>query len=271
MKKLSILALVFLSMTTAAFALPVGNPAEASLFCEKRCCVCCSDEFSVRVGFYGDYVFNRNWKTSSDRKVDYSQITTNAGYFALNYCNIAEVFTTLGATKLSFNTSLGPFNSGNTGPRFDFESSSAFSWSVGGRATLYEYKCASLGIVGQYFSSRTIPKVLFVRTNVDDYPNPNHRIGYHEAQLGVGISYCYNPYFVPYAAVKFSRAFWKFNNETFSVTGTTATIPNFKTDKTWGYAIGTTFIPCKCDAIAITVEGRFADEAAFHVNAQVRF
>lgn len=278
MKKLFLLALILFSIQRMG-ALPVGNPSEASLFFQKYACGkdYCDESIwedgfiTVGIGYYGDYVFNRHLETVTDRKIDYSQIYTNAGLLVLNVCDRVDLFTTLGTTKFKFNTSLGPFNSGNKSPRFDFETRTAFSWSVGGRATLLEYRCFALGLVGQYFSSHPQAKVLFVRANVDNYPDENSRRKYSEWQVGAGISYHYSYYFMPYVAIKYARAFWEFDNETFNVTGTLATIPNVRSSRNWGYAIGITLPPFTCTKMAVTVEARFADEAALYVNGQIRF
>ena len=280
MKKILLMAVIFFGLEKGS-ALPIGNPSEASLFFhESHCCgdpyVLSLDIIRLGIGYYGDYVFNRYLETETDgsdtgRRIDYSQIYTNAGYLVLNFWDQFDFFTTFGTTKFKFNTSLGPFNGTNTSPRFDFESSTAFSWSVGARGTLWEYQCLSLGIEGQYFSSRPNPKVLFIRANVDDYPGKHNKRKYSEWQIGTGVSYRYSYYFVPYVAVKYARALWKFENQTFLVTDTLATIPNLKSHKNWGYAIGATLAPWICKKIAVTVEGRFADEAAVYVNGQVRF
>ncbi len=141
MKKRSLLTLLLCEFS-AAYSLSVGNPCEASLFFDEvlynnSCCDPCDQVFyfntcSIRFGFYGDYVFNRRLETVTGRDIDFSEMATNAGYLALNFWETFDIFTTLGATKITFNTSLGPFNSGNASPRFNFESSTALSWSIGG-------------------------------------------------------------------------------------------------------------------------------------------
>ena len=285
MKKLFLIASLLFALEKV-FALPIGNPSNASLFFYTTPCdnnsysdpcdqvgLCSSFLDIVRfdVGFYGDYVFNRHLETVTNRKIDYSQISTNAGYIAINFWELVDVFTTLGASKFSFNTSLGPFNDTNKSPRFTFESATAFSWSVGANATLLECKCLAFGLMGQYFACCPIPRVLFVRANVNSYPDEDSRRRFSEWQIGGGLSYRYSSYFVPYVAVKYSRAFWHFNNQPFLVTDTLATIPNVRNARNWGYAIGVTLAPFLCRNLSITAEGRFADEAALYVNAQVLF
>ena len=278
MKKIVFLA-VFVFSVAKSYSLPVGNPTGSSLFfyeVPRKACLCdenifCWDGVRVGLGFYGDYVFNRNLETVTGKKVDFSHICTNAGYLSLNFWNVFDLFTTLGATKFTFNTSLGPFNSTNPSPRFDFESSSAFSWSIGARGTIWKYKQASLGVMSQYFSSCPAAKVLFVRANVDAHPDESSSRRYSEWQLGAGISYRYNCYFIPYAALKYNRALWEFNNQTFLVTDTPLTIPNLRNDKCFGYAIGLELAPFKCEKVVLTVEGRFADENAVFVNGHLYF
>lgn len=275
-KKVFIIALLLFSGEKIC-ALPIGNPSEPSLFfheMNKRYSdpyIFSFDKVNLIVGYYGDFVFNRHLETVTGRKIDYAQIDTNAGYFALNFLEAVEIFTTLGATKFKFNTSLGPFNAANPSPRFDFETTSAFSWSVGGRAILWEWRCLTLGVEGQYFTANPKPKALFIRTNVNDYPDQNTKRKYSEWQLGAGVSYRCSYYFVPYLAVKYARAFWEFDHQTFLVTNTLATLPNVRSGKNWGYALGATFAPFTCKKIAVTVEGRFADEAALYINGQIRY
>ena len=279
MKKQLILAALLLSIHKLT-ALPVGNPSNASLPCTplsaKYGWPCSPSELFLGrarfdVGFYGDYVFSRHLETITERQIDFSEMFTNAGYLALNFCNRFDIFTTLGSTKFRFNTSLGPFNPGNTSPRFDFESITSFSWSVGAHATLLKCGCFSLGAMTQYFSSRPRPQVLFVRANVDTHPDDSTRRKYSEWQVAAGLSYQCSCYFIPYVALKYSRVRWDFNNILFSVLGTTAKIPNLRGRKHCGFAFGATLAPFNCDDLDLTVEGRFGDEAALYVNAQIHF
>lgn len=269
-KKIVLPFLLFFSFGPL-FALPLGNPSEAHLFpsdCEAaKACRCCV--FSV--GFYGDYVFNRHLKTVTGRHIDYSQMFTNAAYLAFSFRERFILFTALGETKFKFNTSLGPFNAGNPHPRFDFESRAAFSWSLGGRATVYEWKCFSFGLGGQYFACSPPAKILFARANVDAYPDEDSSRDYSEWQLNATLSYRYNAFFVPYVGLKYTRVFWEFHNQTFLITDTLATIPNVKSAKHFGYAIGLTLAPFSCKNIAVTAEGRFGDETAVYINGQLRY
>ncbi len=59
------------------YALPIGNPSEASLctqgvfFGGSNCntcdpCFCWFDAWSLRLGYYGDFVFNRNLRLAEE-------------------------------------------------------------------------------------------------------------------------------------------------------------------------------------------------------------
>lgn len=296
MKKLLVTMLTILSCG-AAFALPVGNPSEASFLCdgliwEGHCgcdpcdpCLTWCDAFSVRFGFYGDYVFNRHLKnrssTASNRhQLDHSHINTNAGYVALNFWDRFDFFATLGNSNLWLEgniSSFGPNIFGVGGPRITIETSTDFSWSVGGRATLWECGCTALGLEGQYFrADPRVKSVIFeeLATVNPSSTAPHLHAQYSEWQVGVGLSHRIN-IFVPYVAVKWSGAHlnWRnANNPFILVPGTTPvsiTLNNLRNTNYWGYALGISVVDCEKGAL--TAEARFGDEKALYVNGQIRF
>lgn len=282
MKKLLLTTLVLLS-TGAAYALPVGNPSEASLLhegiwfggncnatpCDTPCDPCASwcDAFSLRLGFYGDYVFNRHLAVRTDRRgnhdkdIEHTSITTNAGYIALNGWDRIDLFGTVGTTNFFIDSNASVFGLG-AGSRFKLETSTHFSWSVGARGTLWECGCTSLGIEGQYFQARPDIKRISLADVVTVYPQ-NASTKYWEWQVGVGISHRIN-IFVPYIAVKWSGARLDLPAGLDLDAG-----DSIRNDKLWGYAVGCSIIDC--EKAALTVEGRFADEKALYVNGQIRF
>jgi major outer membrane protein len=276
----------------AVYALPVGNPSEASLLCdgliwEGHCgmdpcdpCLTWSDAFSVRAGFYGDYVFNRHLNVRNNNggddnegpHIENTEIFTNAGYIAANLWDRFDIFSTLGATNLHMASNVSafaPFGVFTDGERLELQTRTEFSWSVGARGTLWECGCTSLGIEGQYFA--VCPKV--TRVTVADvfsvYPD-DLNLEYREWQVGFGISHRINM-FVPYIAVKWSsaRASLTTNDSLAVGGGGTVTLVDFENEKSWGYAVGVSLVDC--EKAAITVEGRFADEKAVYVNGQIRF
>lgn len=143
MKKLlkSVLAFAVLGSASSLHALPVGNPAEPSLMIDgilwegfggDPCdpCTTWCDAISLRLGYYGDFVFDRILKTDVNKEFEMApapaagaadaaptntptaranpaygkhmqdaEMFTNAAYMALNIWDRFDVFCTLGATS----------------------------------------------------------------------------------------------------------------------------------------------------------------------------
>lgn len=266
----------------AAYALPVGNPSDASLLCdglflEGHCgdlcdpCMTWCDAFSMRIGFYGDYVFNRHMEVDDhahDCDIENTEIFTNAGYIAANFWDRFDLFATLGATNIFIDTNDKAFGLGGSG-RFQIETDTDFSWSIGARGTIWECGCTSLGAEAQYFSAK--PHVTRITDDAENsvYLANNIHAKYREWQIGVGISHRINM-FVPYAAIKWSRAKLDFGDAVIAIPGAAAAdLLDLESKKHFGYAIGVSIVDC--EKASLTVEGRWADEKAVHVNGQIRF
>lgn len=329
------------SALTAAYvqALPLGNPSEASLLIDgvlwegvatdpcDPCATWC-DAISVRLGFYGDYVFDRFFKTSLsevngkeqtdnvayEKKMTKSEVFTNAGYLALNIWDRFDVFGTLGATGLHVSGASSAFNlEGNLsegGKPFiniengcvNLEGKHGFSWSVGVRGSLWECGCATLGGEAQYMGARPNIETIEVLTNTNPWIAQGDKLKakYSEWQVGLGLSYRVN-LLTPYIGIKWARARVNFdeavvkqptkdvtadltaglNTPTWYHPTTGAdeaiapidnvqlTLNKIKSYKSFGFVVGSTLVDA--DKVSVTVEARFADERAVHVNGQFRF
>jgi opacity protein-like surface antigen len=264
------LSLLFSLFLHSIYALPADNPAGASLALYPTC-----SGFSLGLGFYGDYVFNRHMRTTTTRgkDIDTTKLFTNAAYLDLNLCDRLDIFTTLGASRLSLNTSLAPFNALDPHPLFEIESSSSFSYSIGARVTLYEWKCLTFGLVGQYFSVKPNIKRIYIAAGAVAYPGNLLRTHYSEDQVALGVAYGYNSYFIPYLNVRYAHARWKLaNGRLFVIESNTNTfLFNLRNQRHWGAAIGLTLDPIVEEKLYVTTEFRFPDEKAFYVNALMRF
>jgi len=294
MKKFLTAVIATLSLS-GAYALPLGNPTEASIYtkgiwCEEMdytdpCDPCFSwcDAWSLRIGFYGDYVYNRNMKMTREvpnrtRKGDAQRVTlyTNAALLTLNICDCLDIFSTLGASTLTiredllFRATLLDFS------LHDDHFSTAFSWSVGSRYTLWECGCFGIGAEAQYFRTNTELTALLATGLSPIYPKPIGAI-YHEWQVGLGASYacsisCPSISLIPYLGVTYAKANLDPQEDIIdAIPFLTELQPyhNFQNDKEWSLVVGTTFT--LCDVVGVSVEGRFAGEKALHVNGQFRF
>jgi len=83
----------------------------------------------------------------TDAKIEKTELVTNAGYLAVNFCDRADVFATLGASHVLFNGTAGMINEGaESNEHVDIETRDRFSWSVGGRVTVWECDCWAVGV-----------------------------------------------------------------------------------------------------------------------------
>ncbi|NGX61838.1 MAG: Major outer membrane porin [Chlamydiae bacterium] len=287
MKKISISILTILTCGSL-YALPVGSPFEASLLCdgllfEGHCgdpcdpCISWCDALSFRVGFYGDYVFNRHLEVkqnSHGADIDHTEIYTNAGYLAANLWDRFDIFVTLGASNIRIETDVTAFV---IVPAFTenfplvIETGTEFSWSIGARGTIWECGCTVLGIEGQYF--RTKPHIARITEAavVSEFPANDVSLKYEEWQVGVGISHRIHM-LVPYLAIKWANGMVDADNFLPFVSidnQTDLEIRDLEPSKHLGYVVGVSLVDC--EKAAITAEGRFGDEKAFYINGQLRF
>lgn len=174
-------------LTTSLCALPVGNPWEMYLYGQDdftNCDFCfpkfCWNQFSIRAGYYGDYVFNRYLEVDENLNtadIDQTKATTNALLVGVGLCNRLDLFATLGASKFSIKTPASAFGlkfagvittqfnviTRNNIPSFDpnglmeINTESNLSWSAGLRGVLWKCGNCVLGAEGQYFQTR--PKI----------------------------------------------------------------------------------------------------------------
>lgn len=301
MKKLFTTMLTVLA-SGAAFALPVGNPSEASLLCDGICweghcgdmcdpCLTWCDAFSFRVGFYGDYVFQRHLQAIANNGCedyfDNSTITTNAAYLVANFWDRVDIFGTIGASSWSVDGNSSSFaTDANTIPGggganvvpigllTTVDSTTDFSWSVGLRGTIWECGCTSIGAEVQYFQFHSD----IMRVATDSSGNANYGLvypfndtvnsKYSEWQVGLGASHRINC-FVPYVAVKWSYAQLTLDKALVPLNNVQYELPNAHLANRWGYAVGVSVVDC--EKAAITGEARFGDETAASITGQFRF
>ncbi len=280
MKKLVATALTILSCG-AAYALPLGNPSEASLLCDGLfiegpyydCCqqdINWCDAFSIRLGYYGDFVFNRHLEVDSSNNgddIEETEIFTNAAYVALNFGDRYDLFATFGGTNLSLSTNAQTFIGTAVNGPFEIETETDFSWSIGARATLFQCGCTSFGLEGQYFYTKPDVKRITLGDTLSFYPNHTIKAKYQEWQVGVGVSHrIWN--FVPYLGAKLSGASLELGKAVLNIQDFSQLF-DLENRFNGGFVLGVSFVDC--ERMALTAEFRFPDEKALYVNGQVRF
>lgn len=274
MKNFIFFGLVFLS--NALYALPVGNPSEPNMFCTRAEGVCCParlcEFWSLGLGYSGDYVFNRHLEVVHGKQVDTVKMFTNAAFLVINFYDRLDIFSRLGGTRLSLNTSFGAFNPADAPPLFELETRTAFSYSVGAKGILYQCGRFTLGAVAEYFSTKPFIFRMYIAAGDPTYPGDQYKTHYDEWQVAAGASWRYNDFFVPYFALKYANAFWRLENGlTVPTSSNHVSLNNMQSRKNWGYAVGLTLCPLLAEKMFVSVEARFPDEKALYINAQMRF
>lgn len=274
MKKLTagILTLVSSGML---FALPTGNPAQPALICREVLwefldCFCHGYRpfhgcVSAHVGLWGDYVFNNHMEAHRDTGSDIERTSTftNAGYLGLNLFNRMELYATFGATSISLSTNAAAFN-GTDGQRFTLETTTDFSWSVGFSTVIWECDCTTFGFDVQYFTTHPDVRRVSIADTNSVYPGSHFDAKYWEWQMSVGVAHqigCLTPYFAARggrASINFDRA----------RTADFELVP-LASKFNGGYTLGVTW--AFCQAATITVEGRWPDQKALHVNGMLHW
>jgi len=270
--------IVILLGSTAAWALPTGNITSPGLYQSTRVS---TGMLNFRVGFYGDYVFNRYLETTNNMgQVHKTQINTNAGYFAVNLFRWVDLFATVGESKLTINTPSSIYSStlSSNIPMTTLPFESAFSWSAGGKTLLFKWRSLRVGVEGQYFqycpTLSSFKRVVVIGVLTTPLNTP--KMKYTEWQVALGPSYeffCRSDAFslVGYSAVTWSNASFDLKGFQFVITNPTRTytLPDLQSTQCLGYSIGATAL--LCHRVGVTAEARFVDELALHVNAQFCF
>ncbi|MCH9610522.1 MAG: Major outer membrane porin [Chlamydiales bacterium] len=296
MKKFVLSVLTVLSCG-AVYALPAGNPAEASLYsnsfwfddsCYDQCDPCDSwcDWFDLRLGFYGDYVYNRHLESQGNNDassgldkggdVQDTTIFTNAGSITLNFCDWFDAFATIGVSNFHIRSESSIFTTpaATTFPAAEIGFSPAMSYSGGLRATIWQCDCFYIGGMAQYFYSKTKQDYYMeYSTGRYTYFNENRSADYQEWQVAIGAAYIFensaNFAFIPYANIEVAGVNWNLRADFPDTASVETRFGSLVEKKVVGWSLGMTAL--LCDLIGVTVEGRWANEKALHVNGQLSF
>lgn len=258
-------------------ALPMYNPAQASLLTNGVCCEArpinyCDpwDSMSLNIGFTGSYVLDHqmvsNLRNDKDVIRDFS-IRTNASYLALNICEFVELFSTIGASDISVNWPPKAVNKPNSSTKLRMELETAYSLSFGGRATAYQCDNYFFGFEIEYF--RTKPSIL----SIDATPVSQINYKYNEWQISGGGAYLISLGsidFVPYLGIHYGRTYFSAQQqEVIDPDGDRLMFITLAQQNHVGYTFGTTMIGCQ--KIQISAEATFISEVAFTFNSSFRF
>jgi hypothetical protein len=271
------LTFILMVLYGTGHALPVGNPADPMLFTKGFSFHSCRyhDWWTLRLGFYGDYVFEHHGKLTgngSHLDLPHTGLNTNAGLLVANLWRRCDLFATLGASHLFLRANRGTL----LGNSVFLDTESSFSWSLGGKFILFQGCNWFAGVEGQYFTFS--PRINFIRNEAIDEVTPtinypNKSMHYREWQAGVSLAYaiglrCGGLRPIPYIGAKWSNVRADLGNLA-SPGPVSLVFGRLEEPRHIGFAVGVTLIGC-C-RLSFNIEGRFADERAFALNSQYRF
>lgn len=267
------------------FALPLNNPALPQLTCDGVFfgCGCGTpmvtcDVLSVRLGYYGDFVFDNYMKVDQSNRgsIRLSRIYTNGGELDFNFWNRIEIFGVLGVGNVLIEAPISNFSViGNpVNSVLSIDTVSDFAWSVGGRVIVWQCGRLITGLEGQYY--RTTPNINYLSDHFSTTPAylNDTEIQYQSWQVGLGATYevCINACFsfLPYASLAVSGANADMGNKRVALPDQNNTVELFdlRKERYFGYGFGGTL--AGGERVLITAEARFAYEKALFISIQMR-
>ena len=263
--------LILFLMVSKAYALPLYNPAQASIL-PSTVCSNPNKCFSFNGGFTGYYVRDHKLEVTnrgSDSYISSATKRTNAFYGDINWNNRIDLFCTLGTSNFSYSIPTTDLGVTGVAGNFLINTDTAFSGSVGARATLYRRGCFLIGAEGEYFRSN--PHVRSIDTGGPNGMNYN----YSEWQFGLGAAYRINisgptTALMPYLGMRIGATSVDGNQDSFiDPANNRVTLVDMKQQRRAGYSIGITLIGC--DKIEVSAEGAYLNETALLVNSSIRF
>lgn len=284
MKKL--LAVVAGLMTCSAiYALPVYNPDQPELL-KYGVFTCNDDNWGFEFGYRGDFVFDRQLQVRnnngnlSDFHKDVTEFerSTNAGQVTLNLWDRVDVYGWLGSSQTAAEAQVSFLTAAEPTPMLNLRglSQNGFAYGFGARAVLWQCGRTAVGVDAQYAHTRAdlqsftidgVPVQSFTDPVTGAAIDPNNfalRSREYQVSLGVSHRICS---LVPYVAVKYSNVRARITGPAVGV----ITDPTVKfQNRDWiGMAAGISFTDS--ERMHVTVEGRFIDEQALTVAADIRF
>jgi hypothetical protein len=247
MKK--IIGIAFLAISTSVQALYNGNPAlpripEEGFYLAKEAWM------AIRIGYEGDYVFNRKM----NHHVHEFKILENFGTATFTFFDRLDLYASGG----SFCAKIRQQDE----TRLEFETNSAPTWKVGSRLILWEYGETYLTFNFGYMQAYS--RIKDISQNAVPLERNNAKLFYHEIEGGLGVAH-HIDIFIPYLGIEASRAWAKLKNLGAVGIGHL----NIHSRNPVGVFLGCGLSPgCK---VILNVEVRLVDEQAISLSGDLRF
>ncbi len=247
-------------------AAPVGNTAAPSII-KEGLIFSSGNWIDLRAGYEGDFVVDGrvNQFDQGTGRVDRYQQQTNSAVITANIRNRLDLY--------------GLFGSSKTKAKWRFENVAAetitlmqlktrhnFLYGGGGRAVLFEWGKASLGMGGRYSACDYQPKSL--SANGVEESVEGGEVNWKEWQVNLDLSY-HIDLFTVYIGTKYMEAITRLNGFSVPVSASQTGSNSFKNRDPVGLYLGCTLSNGKF--FMLNLEGRLIDEEAVTVSADFRF
>ncbi|MDR3623594.1 MAG: hypothetical protein P4L16_00435 [Chlamydiales bacterium] len=249
---------MFCLFTSIFYGLPVLNPGAPALLTEGMVWAERGDCWGVKVGYRGDFVYNKLFKDLLSDSINQFGIYNNEGVLTLNLWNRIDIYGYVGASNIDFR-----MIAEDSGENLIVSTRTRTVGGVGIKAILWQsvwdcYGTSYIGIDGQYEWTDRFPwsrgTLSGAELNVGAFSSK-----FEEGQIAVGVGHKIH-FFVPYIAVRWSTAkspFVYFETDT------------MKSRRHFGYAVGASIVDI--GSVNVTAEARFLTETALSLCADIRF
>ncbi len=255
--------IAFLCLLGNMYGLYYGSPnlpdtAREGILLSKTCPV------GIKVGFQADYVLDKSLKIASQKSTHSMEVFKyylEQGVLTLNFINRFEVYGSMGAMQFHMEPRT------TSVIRQTYDTNYRFSWGLGGRAILFEFSKAALGVDFKYQASS--PPFSWICVNAVPKASVGEaKFRYREWQIGLGLSYALE-LFTPYIGALYNQSSGQFKYLPKTL------LPNHKrhfsmtSRKKFGMAVGTTL--STGGSFELDLEARMIDETAVSAAANFRF
>ncbi len=235
------LLLFFLCVSSMAFGLYMGNPAEVQII-DEGFFIPQNYSVTAKAGYQGDVVFNRRLQTMGRGHIDTCKIRMNQGVLILNYLDRVELYGSMGAINCHFSKR-------KEDEREKFRTHD--HWTVGGglRFVLAQWGNTGIGMDG---------KIQYGKPPFESHSRGH--LAYHEWQASFAAFHTID-LFTPYLGLKFSDVHADVNGikKEFEMTNRCR----------WGIALGCTLSQGK--KIDLNVEVQLFDEEGVTFGGNLKF
>lgn len=251
-------------LASALIAAPVNNPASSAQF-ESGLFTGAQADYTVRVGYVGDFVANRRLSDkTTNSNLDGAVITRSGAVVTLGLFDRFDL--SFGGGGASFSSTMR--NAGNDVSRYVDNGS---FWTMDARGILWTQDNCTVNAFAGYTHTRG--DVNAVRSGGLDTGHTAVEMTGWDWQLGLGVSHTIqvspDMSVIPSLSVRYSDGAYKFgNNRVFFTDSSSTVLSDLEARGNFGIGAGVGLYAGK--VFGLTFEGQFMDSTGFALTADIR-